>query len=84
LAPEVWYHPPQPGTPRPDGRGGEELVRINCDTCHDPHQAAGAKPSADAVRFLRHASAETVCADCHREDALRRYAFFHDRQRRRR
>lgn len=82
-APEVWFHPVQPATPRPVPGGAPELKRINCDTCHDPHQAPGADRPAAAVHFLKHASAETVCADCHQQDALRRYAFFHDRRRRR-
>ncbi|HEB59033.1 MAG TPA: hypothetical protein ENJ01_07420 [Gammaproteobacteria bacterium] len=69
-----------------DGR--EDLVgRISCASCHDPHRwdprrkapGPGKPVEGNALNsFLRHAlSAGIVCADCHGEDALFRYKYFH-------
>lgn len=66
----------------PEARGA-----ITCATCHEPHQwsarnqgeGPGRNTEGDtSSSFLRLASsANFVCADCHGEDALFRYKYFH-------
>ncbi len=60
---------------------------ISCPTCHDPHQwdparavkGTGKNQEGDAMNsFLRHQNTEFfLCSDCHGEDALYRYKYFH-------
>ena len=60
---------------------------ISCPTCHDPHQwsakaameGPGRNTEGDArSSFLRVANSEQfLCADCHGQDALFRYKYFH-------
>lgn len=65
----------------PDATG-----RITCRTCHLPH---GREPPPDtehtraARLLLRPFLAPNVCTSCHGADALRRYLYFHDPQKRR-
>ena len=60
---------------------------ISCPTCHNPHQwsakaaveGPGRNTEGDArSSFLRVANSEQfLCADCHGQDALFRYKYFH-------
>jgi len=60
---------------------------ISCLTCHDPHQwdakqhkaGSGKNREGDvSSSFLRHSSTEYfICSDCHGEDSLYRYKYFH-------
>jgi hypothetical protein len=69
-----------------DGKSAEAGV-ISCPTCHDPHQwnanktgkGSGKNLEGDVRNsFLRHSSTEYfICADCHAEDSLYRYKYFH-------
>jgi len=82
--PEAWIHPQHLGTLRPDERTGKlEREIVRCSTCHDPHQGPSERNPGAPVDFLAGSSREQVCADCHREDALSKYRYFHDRRRRR-
>ncbi len=61
---------------------------IDCFTCHNPHKWSYRKelqiPKTDndegtrLTSFLREPSAKTLCADCHGENALWKYNYFHD------
>ncbi len=65
----------------------DDVGMISCLTCHDPHQwnassqkAGTGKNLEGDVRnsFLRHTGTEYfLCADCHGEDSLYRYKYFH-------
>ena len=65
--------------------GYESLFRIRCRTCHDNHRwtslATGQSATfteTEMTSFLRGSEvAETLCANCHGEEALYRYRFFH-------
>lgn len=60
---------------------------ITCPTCHNPHQwnpakavkGTGRNREGDATNsFLRHQYTEYfLCSDCHGEDSLFRYKYFH-------
>ena len=60
---------------------------ITCPTCHNPHQwdpgraeaGSGRNEEGDAMTsFLRHRHTEYfLCSDCHGEDSLFRYKYFH-------
>ncbi len=60
---------------------------ITCPTCHNPHQwdpakaeqGTGRNREGDAMTsFLRHKNtAYFLCSDCHGEDSLFRYKYFH-------
>ena len=62
---------------------------ITCASCHNPHrwrpdkaeEGPGKNTEGDVLSsFLRAASSEyIVCSDCHGEDALYRYKYFHGR-----
>lgn len=62
--------------------------RIACRTCHLPHgrEDAGTPVSPEVARAsrpqLRPFTAPNVCTTCHATDALRRFLYFHDPQRR--
>ena len=61
--------------------------KISCLTCHDPHQWDARQPRAGngtnregdvSSSFLRHSGTEYfICSDCHGEDSLYRYKYFH-------
>jgi len=65
----------------------DQAGMISCLTCHDPHRwkAGSAKPGngrnneGDVTNsFLRHANSKGfLCADCHGEDSIYRYKYFH-------
>ncbi len=66
--------------------------RIACRTCHTPHGRA-APPGGEDASFgdhvlraaglqLRPFHTPNACVSCHSEDALRRFLYFHDPQRR--
>ena len=77
-----------------DADGREEIVGdIACPTCHNAHQwtpsrqetASGKNPKTTSVntfRFLRNMSYNTFCIDCHGPDAIYRYMYFHDPEKR--
>lgn len=64
-----------------------EAGLITCPTCHNPHQwnpakavgGVGRNLEGDATSsFLRHQHTEYfLCSDCHGEDSLFRYKYFH-------
>lgn len=64
-----------------------EAGLITCPTCHNPHQwdpakavqGTGRNQEGDAMTsFLRHRHTEYfLCSDCHGEDSLFRYKYFH-------
>lgn len=64
-----------------------EAGLISCMTCHDPHRwdadrsmaGSGKNEEGDVGNsFLRHANSENfLCADCHGEDSIYRYKYFH-------
>lgn len=62
--------------------------KITCRTCHLPHgrEDAGVPISPELARAsrpqLRPFDAPNVCTTCHAADALRRFLYFHDPQRR--
>jgi predicted CXXCH cytochrome family protein len=59
--------------------------KISCPSCHDGHQwrptdttGGGDDPEGNASNsFLRNASFDTLCSDCHGIEALYRYLYFH-------
>jgi hypothetical protein len=63
------------------------IGRISCLTCHNPHRwradsdlpGSGKLLEGDVMdSFLRHKETENfLCTDCHGEDALYRYKYFH-------
>lgn len=57
--------------------------RIGCPTCHDAHRqrATGLTAETDG-KFLRLAnSRDFMCADCHGNESLQRYLYFHTNKR---
>lgn len=52
--------------------------RVDCTSCHDPHHAHVDDSADGAETFLRQASTETSCADCHQEKALWKYRYYHN------
>ena len=74
-------------TPLFDASGRRaELGSISCASCHDTHRWGFLGKSPNGVRnwrgigaskFLRTASYNTVCVNCHAEEAPFRYLFFH-------
>jgi predicted CXXCH cytochrome family protein len=77
-----------PYTPVFNHQGRRAFVgSMSCASCHNPHVWNPSRPSrgpgknreGDATNsFLRNASSENiVCADCHGEDGLFRYKYFH-------
>lgn len=69
-----------------DGKSVEAGM-ISCLTCHDPHQWDANKTKGGSGKniegdvrnsFLRHSSTEYfICSDCHAEESLYRYKYFH-------
>lgn len=60
-----------------DSSGKEVNVGdIACATCHNTHQRGNARITGG--RFLRTPSHQSLCADCHGPDALYRYMYFHN------
>ena len=74
-------------TPVFDGSGQRvDVGDIACPSCHDTHRwgflkektASSEKPQpTGASKFLRTASRNTVCVNCHGPEALFRYLYFH-------
>ena len=76
------------GWPVYDQQGNAvEIGGITCLTCHNPHlwnpasvgMGTGKNEEGDVTNsFLRHSSTEDfVCRDCHGEDSLFRYKYYH-------
>jgi predicted CXXCH cytochrome family protein len=66
---------------------------IDCFTCHDPHkwsyrkdlQTPGKNAEGnDLTSFLRNPSQRTLCTDCHGENTLWKYNYYHDPVKRKR
>ncbi len=62
---------------QPDRRGA-----ISCLTCHDPHLAPGVIDTQSGLTpwsrpYLRPGTQQRLCADCHGQEALWRYLYFH-------
>ena len=64
---------------------------IACPSCHDGHrwsprirsERADQRPEGDSSNsFLRNVSFNTICVDCHGAEALYRYQYFHDPEKR--
>lgn len=75
-------------TPVFDQQGNEvEIGTITCLTCHNPHQWSPTNPGKGTgenlegdttTSFLRNPSTENfLCRDCHGEDSLFRYKYYH-------
>jgi nitrate/TMAO reductase-like tetraheme cytochrome c subunit len=75
-----------------DGRE-KNVGNISCPTCHNAHEwdpslkemVAGKEAKGNTVknfRFLRSMSYNTFCMDCHGPDAIYRYMYFHDPEKR--
>lgn len=65
---------------------------MTCASCHDTHRwSPTAQPTESsqnaegdaADSFLRNHSYNTICIDCHGPEALKRYLYFHDPEKRR-
>ena len=72
-------------TPLYDETGQEKNVGdLSCPSCHNAHQWSPLSKGAGArqYKFLRNMSNNTFCADCHGPDAIFRYLYFHDPQKR--
>ncbi len=76
----------RPGEPEGRASGGYETIfRIRCTTCHDNHRwtplpkgEAASATTTEMTSFLRGSEiAQTLCANCHGEEALYRYRFYH-------
>jgi predicted CXXCH cytochrome family protein len=76
----------------PDGKE-RKSGNLSCPSCHNAHQwgipidraAIGNKPKGNltkSFRFLRPMSYNAVCRECHGDEGILRYMFFHDPQRR--
>jgi predicted CXXCH cytochrome family protein len=76
-----------------DETTGEKLLvgNITCPSCHDAHQwnpglstkGEGIQLEGSALNsFLRASSLELMCSDCHGPDALFKYLYFHDPEKR--
>jgi hypothetical protein len=80
--PQQWLGEPS----RTSLPGYEAIFRVRCRTCHDNHQWTEAPPevsgdftATELTSFLKGSEvAETLCVNCHGEEALYRYRFFHD------
>lgn len=86
---------PDPMFPLFDEHGNEDRSgQIACGTCHLPHGRPMAKPDTEFVEslspreqkaarlMLRTFRAPNLCTTCHGGDALRRFLYFHDPDRR--
>ena len=72
----------------------ESVGHIDCFTCHNPHQwsyrADLQQPKGeneegnDLTSFLRNPSQLTLCTDCHGENTLWKYNYYHDPVKRKR
>jgi predicted CXXCH cytochrome family protein len=91
VHPAAWAHPQDVMTVAGEGRqdgsrmpvytadGQSAMVgRVDCTSCHDPHHAHVDDSADGAETFLRQASTETSCADCHQEKALWKYRYYHN------
>ncbi|MDH5571359.1 MAG: cytochrome c3 family protein [Gammaproteobacteria bacterium] len=85
---EMIRNHPVPDTPAYDKSGRKtDFGMLTCASCHNPHQwdaaskqkLSGINEEGDAkTSFLRaDKTAAIVCIDCHGEDALYRYKYFH-------
>jgi predicted CXXCH cytochrome family protein len=59
---------------------------ISCLTCHEPHTAEAAQglrtgPTENHNKFLRPAKNRQLCADCHGNEALWRFLYYHKSRR---
>ncbi len=71
----------------------ESVGHIDCFTCHDPHtwsykpglqKPANNTEGNDVTSFLRNPSHLTLCTDCHGENTLWKYNYYHDPVKRKR
>lgn len=72
-------------TPIFDENGREKNVGdLSCPSCHNAHHWSPLPEggSGRKYKFLRNMSDHTFCADCHGPDAIFRYLYFHDPQKR--
>jgi predicted CXXCH cytochrome family protein len=60
------------------GRADGLTGRVDCLSCHNPHVATSPGEGESTRDYLRQASHETVCADCHGEKALWKYRYYHN------
>lgn len=57
-------------------------LRIDCRSCHDPHRPWRPDGDHPRVQFLTAQSHETLCSTCHGDEALWRYNYYHNPDRR--
>jgi hypothetical protein len=81
--PGAWYHPSWDTGPLPPivPEVHREL-RIDCRSCHNPHKPWRPDVEHARVQFLTAQSSETLCSTCHGSEALWRYNYYHNPERR--
>jgi len=77
-----------------EGGPSQTVGHIDCFTCHDPHTwsykaelqkpGRGNEEGNDLTSFLRNPSQLTLCTDCHGENTLWKYNYYHDPVKRKR
>lgn len=82
--PKAWFHPAWEKGPLPSIVPEERrYLHVDCRTCHNPHQPWREGREHGRVQFLTAESSETLCATCHGDEALWRFNYFHNPDRRR-
>jgi len=81
--PEAWFHPTWESGPLPEAVVEHHRdLRIDCRSCHDPHRPWSPEGGHARVQFLTAQSHETLCSTCHGAEALWRYNYYHNPDRR--
>ncbi|MFA7330451.1 MAG: cytochrome c3 family protein [Candidatus Delongbacteria bacterium] len=82
--PGAWFHPSWDKGPLPAlVPENHRDLHIDCRSCHDPHQPWRPDDAHGRAQFLTAQSRETLCSTCHGDEALWRYNYYHDPDRRR-
>lgn len=82
--PGAWFHPSWgSGELPPIVPEVHRQLKIDCRSCHNPHKPWREGGEQARVQFLTAESSETLCSTCHGDEALWRYNYYHDPERRR-
>jgi predicted CXXCH cytochrome family protein len=82
--PQAWFHPSWESGPLPEQVAETHRdLHIDCRSCHNPHKAWRHQSGDARVQFLTAHSSETLCSTCHGDEALWRYNYYHNPERRR-